>query len=152
MSFKETPGARLALETAAAPFTSGKARAAFGCVAVLALALPLSSCGNFFKNSFDGALDAMDTVLRNDGGAFGRCVTKASTSEWKIKTPNGEQTFPVLQTQSMISAYAGGTNCFSETELRSLKEQFEGIKATLTHCPKGACSVTWPQQQTISYQ
>lgn len=142
----------MTLETSAAPLTSGRARAAFGCVAVLALALPiLSSCGNFFKNSFDGALDAMGTALGNGGGASGRCVTKASTSEWKIKTPNGEQTFPVLQKQAIIPAYTGSTNCIPETELLSLKKQFEGIKATLKHCPKGACSVTWPQQQTISF-
>lgn len=149
---KKLSGARLGAEVSRAPFASGGVLAGGVLAGILALAAPfLSSCDKLFEGPFDKALDAMGAAFEE--GSFGRCVTKAPTSEWKIRTPDGEKIFPGLRTESMLTAYSrGAENCIPEESLKSLKAEFEGIKATLKHCPKNACTVVWPLQQTLSVE
>lgn len=141
------------VEVSRAPFASRGTLAGVFLACILALAAPvLSSCSKLFKGPFDDALDAMGKAFEKNG-ALRPCVTKAPTSEWKITTLGGEQIFPDLRTESMLTAYSrGAENCIPEKELRHLKAEFDGIKATLKHCPKNACAVVWSQQQTLSYQ
>lgn len=149
-SRNELPGARPQLQVSYAPLTSKWVGTVGSGFLVAALTAPiLVSCKNPFAGPFDDALDAMGKAFERNG-TLGQCVTKAPTSEWKIRTPDGEQSFPDLRAKFLRIAMADGTECIPEAKLNLLKEQFEGIKVTLKHCPKGACSVTWPQQQTLS--